>query len=126
MIDRGRIDEPTSCPNCKNKFCMEMVHNRSLFSDKQMVRLQETPDDIPEGETPQAVTLFGFQDLVRTQKSEGRLMSSVIQTWILYIVVIICAPMFCCILSLPWFLSLSRNLLRPQTTVVTGGLRAAR
>jgi len=65
MIDRGRIDEPTSCPNCKNKFCMEMVHNRSLFSDKQMVRLQETPDDIPEGETPQAVTLFGFQDLVR-------------------------------------------------------------
>lgn len=64
-IDRGRIDEPTSCPNCKNKFCLEMVHNRCLFSDKQMVRLQETPDEIPEGETPQAVTLFGFEDLVR-------------------------------------------------------------
>jgi DNA replication licensing factor MCM4 len=64
MIDRGRIDEPTSCPNCRNKFCMEMVHNRCLFMDKQMVRLQETPDEIPEGETPQAVVLFSFEDLV--------------------------------------------------------------
>jgi DNA replication licensing factor MCM4 len=28
---------------------MEMIHNRSLFSDKQLIRLQETPDEIPEG-----------------------------------------------------------------------------
>lgn len=64
MIDRGRIEEPKACPNCSHKFCMAMVHNRCLFMDKQMIRLQETPDEIPEGETPQAVTLFGFQDLV--------------------------------------------------------------
>lgn len=64
MIDRGRIEEPKSCPNCQNKYCMSMVHNRCLFMDKQMIRLQETPDEIPEGETPQAITLFGFQDLV--------------------------------------------------------------
>ena len=68
MIDRGRIDEPTSCENCSAKLSMEMVHNRCLFSDKQMIRLQETPDEIPEGETPQAVTLFGFDDLVDAKR----------------------------------------------------------
>ena len=64
MIDRGQIDEPQSCPNCRNKFCMDYIHNRCGFSDKQMIRLQETPGDIPEGETPQAMTLFAFDDLV--------------------------------------------------------------
>ena len=53
MIDRGRIDEPAACPHCRGKGCLDMVHNRCLFMDKQMVRLQETPDEIPEGETPQ-------------------------------------------------------------------------
>ena len=64
MIDRGQIDEPQSCPNCRNKFCMDYIHNRCKFKDKQMIRLQETPGDIPEGETPQAITLFAFDDLV--------------------------------------------------------------
>lgn len=43
---------------------MEIVHNRCLYSDKQLVRLQENPDEIPEGETPHAVSLFAFDDLV--------------------------------------------------------------
>jgi DNA replication licensing factor MCM4 len=30
----------------------------------QMIRLQETPDEIPEGETPHSVTLFAFDSLV--------------------------------------------------------------
>lgn len=40
MIDRGRIDEPSSCHMCGNTMSMELVHNRCLFTDKQMVRLQ--------------------------------------------------------------------------------------
>jgi len=27
---------------------MELKHNRCLFKDKQMVRLQENPEDIPQ------------------------------------------------------------------------------
>ena len=40
MIDRGRIDEPSSCHACGNTMSMELVHNRCLFTDKQMIRLQ--------------------------------------------------------------------------------------
>lgn len=44
-IDRGRISEPTSCPRqaCRQRDMMELIHNRSEFEDKQIVRLQETP-----------------------------------------------------------------------------------
>jgi len=41
-----------------------MVHNRSSFADKQQVKLQETPEHIPEGETPHTVVLFAHDDLV--------------------------------------------------------------
>ena len=45
---------------------MEIIHNRSLYSDKQLIRLQETPDEVPEGETPFTVSLFAYDDLVDT------------------------------------------------------------
>lgn len=36
-VDRGRIAEPAVCRNCNNTHSMTLVHNRSVFSDKQMV-----------------------------------------------------------------------------------------
>uniref|UniRef100_K3WYG0 DNA replication licensing factor MCM4 n=1 Tax=Globisporangium ultimum (strain ATCC 200006 / CBS 805.95 / DAOM BR144) TaxID=431595 RepID=K3WYG0_GLOUD len=63
-LDRGRIEEPTYCERCNTRLCMEMIHNRCSFTDKQMVKMQETPDAIPEGETPYTVMLFAFDDLV--------------------------------------------------------------
>jgi DNA replication licensing factor MCM4 len=49
--DRGNIDEPSRCPNaaCGARFTMQLVYNCSAFVDKQLVKLQEAPDDIPEG-----------------------------------------------------------------------------
>ncbi|KAI9922300.1 hypothetical protein PsorP6_001218 [Peronosclerospora sorghi] len=63
-LDRGRIEEPTSCARCSSRMSMEMIHNRCAFTDKQMIKMQETPDAIPEGETPYTVLLFAFDDLV--------------------------------------------------------------
>ncbi|ETV96261.1 hypothetical protein H310_10440 [Aphanomyces invadans] len=63
-LDRGRIDEPSSCRHCQSRNSMEIVHNRCAFTDKQLVKMQETPDAIPEGETPYTVMLFCFDDLV--------------------------------------------------------------
>lgn len=57
-VVRGRVDEPMACTKCGAKKCMTMVHNRSLFTDKQLVKVQETPESIPEGETPQTVSLY--------------------------------------------------------------------
>ena len=42
-IDRGRIAEPSICRNCNTNHSMHLVHNRCQFSDKQMVKLQESP-----------------------------------------------------------------------------------
>ncbi|XP_072013660.1 DNA replication licensing factor mcm4-A-like [Amphiura filiformis] len=63
-IDRGRIAEPAICRNCQTKHSMGLIHNRSQFSDKQMVKLQESPDDMPAGQTPHTVVLYAHNDLV--------------------------------------------------------------
>lgn len=44
-----------------------------MYTDKQLIRLQETPDEIPEGETPHTVTLFAFDDLVDTVRPGDRI-----------------------------------------------------
>ena len=36
-IDRGRIAEPCACERCHTTHSMALIHNRSVFSDKQMV-----------------------------------------------------------------------------------------
>ena len=40
--------------------------------DKQLVRLQETPDEIPEGETPCTVSLCVYGDLVDSVRPGDR------------------------------------------------------
>jgi len=63
-IDRGRIAEPTQCPTCHVRHGYSLIHNRCYFSDKQMVRVQETPDEVPAGETPASIVIFAYDDLV--------------------------------------------------------------
>ena len=72
MIDRGRIQEPNTCTNCSARMCMQMVHNRCWFTDKQLVKLQEAPEAIPEGETPTTMSLYAFDDLVDVGKPGDR------------------------------------------------------
>lgn len=71
-IMNGRIQEPSSCKQCQAKQSLELKHNRCLFKDKQLIRLQEAPEDIPEGETPQTVNLCAFEDLVDVAKPGDR------------------------------------------------------
>lgn len=63
-VERGRIAEPTLCTNCNTNHSFALVHNRSRFSDKQMVKLQESPDDMPPGQTPHTVIVYAHGDLV--------------------------------------------------------------
>jgi DNA replication licensing factor MCM4 len=64
-VERGRLDEPSTCDGCPGiKYSMALVHNRCGFIDKQMIRIQESPEAIPEGETPYTMTLYAFEDLV--------------------------------------------------------------
>ena len=64
--EAGKIKEPHRCLNqaCGAKQMMKLVHNQCLYSDKQLVKIQESPNLIPEGETPHAVTAFVYDALV--------------------------------------------------------------
>ncbi|KAF3323012.1 DNA replication licensing factor MCM4 [Carex littledalei] len=74
LVDRGRINEPTRCPReeCKAMNSMSLVHNRCRFADKQIVKLQETPDEIPDGGTPHTVSVLMHDKLVDTGKPGDR------------------------------------------------------
>ncbi|EDS35571.1 DNA replication licensing factor MCM4 [Culex quinquefasciatus] len=63
-LERGRIAEPTVCSHCNTNHCFQLIHNRSQFADRQMVKLQEAPDDMAAGQTPHNVLLLAHDDLV--------------------------------------------------------------
>lgn len=71
---KGRISEPRRCPReeCGIQDSMVLVHNRCLFSDKQVVKIQETPDSIPDGQTPHSVTLCVYDALVDVARPGDR------------------------------------------------------
>jgi DNA replication licensing factor MCM4 len=51
---------------------MQIVHNRCLFADKQVIKLQETPDRVPDGQTPHSVSLCAYDELVDMCKAGDR------------------------------------------------------
>eukprot|EP00871_Galdieria_phlegrea_P000560 jgi/Galph1/1504/GphlegSOOS_G192.1 len=63
-VYRGKIEEPTHCDKCRTRNSFMLIHNRSVFSDKQMIRVQETPESVPQGETPATMTLITYDSLV--------------------------------------------------------------
>ncbi|KAI9645520.1 MCM DNA helicase complex subunit [Ciborinia camelliae] len=73
-IDRGKIAEPTECPRpvCGSPNSMQIVHNRSGFMDKQVIKLQETPDSVPAGQTPHSVSMCAYDELVDLCKAGDR------------------------------------------------------
>lgn len=73
-IDRGKIEEPARCPRdvCGTVGTMSLVHNRCEFADRQVIRLQETPDAVPDGQTPHTVSLSVYDELVDVCKPGDR------------------------------------------------------
>lgn len=71
-VERGRITEPEFCDQCKNRMTFELIHNQCMFSDKQHVKVQEIPENVPEGETPHTVQMCAYEDLVDFVKPGDR------------------------------------------------------
>ncbi|KAH6691288.1 MCM2/3/5 family protein [Plectosphaerella plurivora] len=73
-LERGKIREPTECPRprCGTKNSMQIVHNRCNFADKQVIKLQETPDAVPAGQTPHSVSVCVYDELVDFCKAGDR------------------------------------------------------
>ena len=66
--DGYRVENPERCSNCQTPGSMVIDHNSGYFVDKQLVKMQEVPDQVPEGETPQCVTLFAHEELFEPVK----------------------------------------------------------
>lgn len=74
-IDRGVIQEPARCErvDCNEPNSMSLVHNRCSFADKQVIKLQETPDLVPDGQTPHSVSLCVYDELVDSCRAGDRI-----------------------------------------------------
>ena len=74
-IDRGRINEPPRCPRdvCNQLGTLSLIHNRCEFADRQVIRLQETPDVVPDGQTPHSISLCVYDELVDVCKPGDRI-----------------------------------------------------
>lgn len=55
------------------KNTMQIIHNRCVFSDKQVSRLQETPDETPDGQTPYTVSFCVYDELMDVAKPGDRI-----------------------------------------------------
>ena len=70
----GELVQPSKCHNqlCLSSHSYALIHNRCQFEDKQLIKLQETPDSIPEGETPHSLSLYVYRDVVDSCKPGDR------------------------------------------------------
>ena len=57
------LKKPTRCNQCSEKE-LEMDPENSYFTDFQLVRLQELPEDLPAGQLPHYVEVTVMDDLV--------------------------------------------------------------
>lgn len=71
-IEYGRIAEPRSCNSCRSRDSYLLLHSRSIFADRQIMRLQEAPDQVGSGETPATFTLVVYDDMVDAAKPGDR------------------------------------------------------
>jgi DNA replication licensing factor MCM4 len=71
-VDRGRIQEPSKCTQCNTNFGMQLIHNRSKFVDRQCIRVQEAPENMPDGDTPHTLDVYCFDSLVDVAKPGDR------------------------------------------------------
>ena len=61
--DGYRVENPTRCSHCHTIGSMQIDHNSGLFKDKQLIKMQEVPDQVPQGETPQSVCMYAHEEL---------------------------------------------------------------
>lgn len=75
LINNGRINEPTICENreCRTRNSYQLVYHRCYFTDRQLIKVQESPESIPEGETPHTIDVYLHDSLVDFCKPGDRI-----------------------------------------------------
>ena len=63
-VDRSRILEPMRCASCGKKEAYRLMHHLCQYEDKQIIKLQETPEYMKAGEIPTSISLIVFNSMV--------------------------------------------------------------
>ncbi|KAF9530579.1 MCM2/3/5 family-domain-containing protein [Crepidotus variabilis] len=77
-ISRSKIEEPGQCPReaCASRGALGMIHNRCEFADRQVVRMQETMDELG---TPRNVSVSVYDELCESVRAGDRVV--VVGVW---------------------------------------------
>jgi DNA replication licensing factor MCM4 len=60
----SKIIAPNVCENCNINSCFQFIYVRSKYINKQIVKLQESYDDISAGHTACTILMYVYNDLV--------------------------------------------------------------
>lgn len=58
-INNGRI-QPHVCTARDSKVCFQVIQNRCRFDDRQLIKLQKSPDNMLAGQVPCTASLVAF------------------------------------------------------------------
>lgn len=64
ILENAKVQEPNECHKCKHKNTLELIHNLCSFTDKQFIKFQELPECVPDGDTPNSVTIISYDNNV--------------------------------------------------------------
>jgi hypothetical protein len=71
-VSDSKVLEPEKCEREECPGTMQIIHSRCQFYDKQIIRIQETPDAVPDGQTPHTVSLVAYDELIDCCKPGDR------------------------------------------------------
>lgn len=62
---KGVLTEPTRC-ECGRRMCFTLRQEKSVYSDRQIIRVQELPESMEDGATPMAISVVLGDELIDT------------------------------------------------------------
>ncbi|EZG72974.1 putative minichromosome maintenance family protein [Gregarina niphandrodes] len=60
----GTVAEPQVCEACQGRKTLTLAHDKCVFASRQVCKLQELPDQVPEGEPPQMLFVYLYDNYV--------------------------------------------------------------
>lgn len=63
-VTNGTIVDTQHCDRCNSNNTLEIEHNLSTFVDRQHIKVQESPEFVQKGESPQTISAVAFDKLV--------------------------------------------------------------
>ena len=78
IVQKTHLIQPSNCPNCNDSQIL-LSHTLSEFTGKQLIRLQESPESIPAGQTPVSILCAVYDDINTMQPGDRVVVSGILR-----------------------------------------------